>query len=261
MYGRGIIPGDAPCPPDEVPDLTEKRAAKRASYSSPAIVARRARILDLTRELIAELGVAGFSVAEVSLRAGVAKQTIYNIFQTKERMVAAAISEYFDEREQQIHYASPPATLERMIERSVIAGRAASQIPNYMSAMMAIYHALDPDSEIWSAVQRATTHAHKGWVEALAEDGLLQPWVSPEVLVDELALYRNAVILEWCRGEIDDDEWLLRTVVGCLMMMVGATREPARAQIMAKLDELATHGLPQYEPPRHRPGPDRPRPA
>ena len=235
--------------------MTDKRAAKRASYSSPAITARRARILDLTRELIAEQGISGFSVAEVSVRADVAKQTIYNIFQTKERMVSAAISEYFEEREQQIHYTSPPATMERMIERTIVAGRAAALIPNYMRAMMAIYHALDPDPEIWAAVQRATVHAHKPWIDALARDGQLQPWAEGGVLVEELGLYRNGVILEWCRGEIDGDGWLQRTVVGCLMMLAGATRDPARAQILAKLDELVAHGLPEYELPHYRPGP------
>lgn len=236
-------------------NLSRKPAAKRASYSSPAILARRARILDLTRELIAELGISGFSVAEVSVRADVAKQTIYNIFQTKERMIAAAISEYFEEREQQIHYKSPPATMERMIERTIIAGRAAALIPNYMSAMMAMYHALDADPEIWSALQRATVHAHRPWIEALARDGLLQPWVDAVVLVEELGLYRNAVILEWCRGEIDNDEWLQRTVVGCLMMMTGATRDPVRTEVLAKLDDLVAHGLPEYELPHYRPGP------
>jgi len=233
--------------------LTPKSVAKRAAYSSPAILARRARILELTRELIAEQGIGRFSVAEVGVRADVAKQTIYNIFQTKERMIAAAINEYFDEREQRIRYQSPPATLERMIERTIVAGRAAESIPNYMSAMMAIYHSLDADPEIWLAIQRATVHAHKPWIEALGRDGLLQSWIRPEVLAEDLALYKSGVILEWCRGKLDNDGRLWREISGGLMTVAGATVPPARDEILARLDELAANGLPTYALPDHGP--------
>ena len=108
--------------------MATNASERRKGYSSPAIVARRKRILDITRTLIAEKGYAQFSVGEVGQRAGVAKQTIYNIFGTRERIIATAINDYFEERESAYRYASAPATMERMIERHVVASRASASM-------------------------------------------------------------------------------------------------------------------------------------
>ena len=61
------------------------------TYSSPAIMERRRRILEETRKIIAEKGIAALSMNEIGQRAGVAKRTLYNAFQTRERMIASAI--------------------------------------------------------------------------------------------------------------------------------------------------------------------------
>jgi AcrR family transcriptional regulator len=229
-----------------------KVAAKRASYSSPAILARRARLLELTRELVGEQGLGGFSISELGQRAGVAKQTIYNIFQTKERMIASAINEYFEQREEEISYRSPPGTMERMIERTIIAGRRGADQPHYMAALMSIYFSPEPDADIWAAIQRSTVHAHKLWIERLAADGRLQSWVRPEELIADLAILRNGITFDWCRGRLDLEDALRRKVTGLLAAMVGATRQPVRGRIEARLHEILEHGLPDVHPP-HRP--------
>jgi len=233
-------------------------ARKRASYASPAILARRARILELTRELIAEQGLSEFSISELGQRANVAKQTIYNIFQTKERMIATAINEYFEQREDEIRYGSPQGTLERMIERTIIAGRRGARLPNYMGALMMIYFSPDPDADIWAAIQRSTVHAHKSWIENLAANGLLHNWVKPDVLIADLALLGNGITFEWCRGRIDIEEALRRKVVGLLTAMTGATRPPVRGEIEARLDEIQLRGLPDHRPPPDVPAPRKP---
>lgn len=229
--------------------LEAKTVERRASYSSPAILARRQRILDFTRVLIGEHGYANFNVGELGARAGVAKQTIYNIFGTKERLIATAINDYFEEREGRIRYTSQPATMERMIERVIVAGRASQSIPHYLTAVMAIYHAVDTDPDIWEAIHQVGIYPQRAWIETLAERGQLQPWVEADKLIDEIAAQRNLVLLEWCRGKLDNDEALRRKVVGALSMMVGATRGEARAEIEARLLEIVDKGLPDYAAP------------
>lgn len=226
--------------------VASKSTERRSSYSSPAIVARRKRILEIARKLIAEKGYAAFNLGEVGARAGVAKQTVYNIFGTKERIIATAISEYFEEREGLIRYASSPGTLERMIERQIIATRASESMPNYLGALMAIYFSVDSDPDIWSVMHEVATYPHRGWIAALARDGLLQPWVDPATLTDDLAAHSNLALLDWCRGRIDTDRSLRRKVIGSLTIMAGSTIGVAHAQVTAKLDEIMAHGLPDY---------------
>lgn len=226
--------------------MATNASERRKGYSSPAIVARRKRILDITRTLIAEKGYAQFSVGEVGQRAGVAKQTIYNIFGTRERIIATAINDYFEERESAFRYASQPATMERMIERHVVASRASASMPHYLGAMMAIYFALDTDPEIWDALHKVATYPHRGWIESLAERGALQPWIDPATLIDDLAAHANQALLDWCRGQVDSETSIRRKVLGSLTFVAGAATDQVRAEVLAKLDELARDGLPAY---------------
>lgn len=232
--------------------MATKATARRKGYSSPAIVARRKRILDITRAMIAEKGYAQFSVGELGQRADVAKQTIYNIFGTRERIVATAINDYFEERESSFSYASKPATMERMIERMIVATRASKSMPNYLGAMMAIYFSLDTDPEIWGALHAIAAYPHKAWIEALAASGALQAWVDPALLIDDIAAHTNVRLLEWCRGQVDMETSIQRKVVGALTLVAGAADGPVRDDVLRVLGELRADGLPQY-PRRGRP--------
>src|SRR4051812_15171756 len=73
-----------------------KGSSRSAVYSSPSIIARRNRILDVTRKMIGKQRIASISMNEVAKRAGVAKRTLYNSFQSKEHLIALAIHKYFD---------------------------------------------------------------------------------------------------------------------------------------------------------------------
>lgn len=195
---------------------------------------------------MAERGYANFNLGEVGQRAGVAKQTVYNIFGTKERIIATAVNEYFEEREQLIHYASRPATMERMIERQIIAGRASKSMPHYLAALMTIYFSVDTDPDVWAAIHKVATYPHRGWIEALVEAGQLEPWIEPAGLIDELAAHSNLALLDWCRGRITTEQSLGRKVMGSLIIMVGSTSGPARQAIEARLNEIVRNGLPSY---------------
>lgn len=228
--------------------MATKASERRSSYSSPAILARRKRILEIARELIAEKGYAQFNLGELGQRAGVAKQTVYNIFGTRERTIATAISEYFEERDSQIRYTSQPATMERMIERQVVATRASASLPHYIGAVMAIYFSVDSDPDIWAAMHRIATYPHKAWIEALAAQGELQPWVDPDRLIDDLGAFSSLVLLDWCRGGIDTEASIRRKLLGALAMIAGSTRGETQLAVSARLEQIALHGVPDYAP-------------
>lgn len=216
------------------------------NYASPGILARRARVLELARELVAEQGYARFSMKELGVRAGVAKQTLYNIFQSKERLIASAITALFETNEAAVDYHSQPGTMERMIERTVAVWRMGHQTVNYMSAIIAIYHSPDAAPDIWNTIHTVGRYTHASWIESLAAADMLQPWVDAQTLIDEVVAYRYAIMLARCQGRLDDDEMLRRLVVGALCMVLGSTRDAARAEIDKRLAEITAVGLPPY---------------
>lgn len=226
---------------------------KTLVYSSPAIHARRRRILEETRKLIAERGLAGFSMDEICKRANVAKRTLYNAYQTRERMIAIAIHEYFDRYISRIPYTSPPGTLQRTTERMVFVIQRNRQIRNYITAIMSVYFSPDADESIWETMHSMAVEPNMEWIESLRAKRQLQSWVDPQRLADDVVRIEYAIIYDWCRGLIADEHIVLHLLTGHLTCMAGATRGAARRQIEEKLLEFQTSGVPAVDPPQPAP--------
>lgn len=220
------------------------KAQEGESYSSPAMQERRRRILREARGLIAERGVPGFSLAELGKRAGVAKQTLYYAFGSKEAVVAAAILDYFDEYEQQIPYRAASGSLDRLIERQVAIGRRNLAIRNYVAALVSIYFGDAPD--LWSAMHAVAALSHRAYVERLVADDGLQPWCKPDDIVDGMVGQLFITANAWVQGRLPDESMIDRLVIGLLTYLAGAVTEAERQAIEAALARIADKGAEAY---------------
>lgn len=216
------------------------------SYSSPAMQARRARILDETRKLIAEQGFAGFSLLELCRRADVAKQTLYYAYQSKEGLIAAAIMDYFEESERRITYHGPQGSLERLIERMVAIGQRNLTIPNYVAAIISFYYSQNSSPELWRTLHAITTLPQRPYVEALRMARQLQPWVDPEQLIDALDNQRLGISHEWLIGRIRKEDMIDRMVIAVLIHLLGAVRGSAKGRIENALRQISEGGAITY---------------
>ena len=213
------------------------------TYASPAIVERRRRILEETRRVIAEQGVAALNMNDIGRRAGVAKRTLYNAFQTRERMIAAGIQEYFEEYVSRIAFTQPPGSLQHNLERMISVVQRNRRIPNYIRAIMALYFSPEVDEDIWLAMHSIATRHHRAWIENLAAGKQLQVWIVVDRLVDDLVRLEYATINDWARGRIPDDEIIVHLIFSYLTMMLGAVRGAARKEIEAMLKDIAERGI------------------
>jgi AcrR family transcriptional regulator len=224
-------------------DKSAKNAVRSPVYSSPLIIARRDRILHETRKMIGKQGIASISMDEVAKRAGVAKRTLYNAFQSKEHMIALAINKYFDDYANTIDYSTKDSTLDWMIERLIIVGKRNLEIKNYSRALLNVYFAADVDPEIRQAIHEIASKSHEAWVHELARRNQLQPWLNADQLTDMLVRYRYATAHAWTEGRIPDDQFLRELTIGFLTFMAGATLGGARKQILAALADIDNHRL------------------
>jgi AcrR family transcriptional regulator len=213
-------------------------------YSSPAIHERRRRILDETRKMIAERGLSDFSMDEIGQRAGVAKRTLYNAFQTKERMIAIAIHEYFQSYLTHIPFSAPVGSMQRNVERLIFMIQRDLQIRNYVSAIVSIYFSADSDSDIWKTMHSMSVEPNLQWIMPLKAKRQLQPWIDPERLADDVVRMAYATLNDWCRGRIDDENIRFHFVCSCLTVAAGATRGAARKEIEDMLQRYHTEGIP-----------------
>lgn len=179
---------------------------------------------------------------EIGQRAGVAKRTLYNAFQTRERMVAAAIQEYFDEYVGQIAYEHPVGTMLHNLERMISVVQRNQKIRNYIRAIMALYFSPEIDATIWAAMHSMATRPNLQWLERLRDKKQLQPWVDVNQLVDDVVRYEYATINDWALGRIADDVIVVRLVASYLTFLLGATRGAARKEIEALLLRIEQEG-------------------
>lgn len=224
-------------------DDTMQIAPQQDSYSSPAMQARRQRIMLETRGLIAEQGIHGFSLAELCRRADVAKQTLYYAFGNKEHLIAAAIRDYFEEFEATIPYRSRKDTLERLIERTVAISRRNLNIRNYVAAIVSFYFSSSTDGELWQAIHDIMTQPQRPYVERLAAERQIQPWTDAEQLIDALDGHRLSIANDWVHGRINDNDFVDRVTIGQLICLAGSVRGAARKAAEACLKEIAAHGV------------------
>ncbi|MBC8188473.1 MAG: TetR/AcrR family transcriptional regulator [Proteobacteria bacterium] len=82
---------------------------RKQIYDSPRQAARRASILQATRDLISKRGYEGTTVRDVAELAGVAKGTLYNIYGGKDELIFSAVVDVRDDiRERTLDLAPRP---------------------------------------------------------------------------------------------------------------------------------------------------------
>lgn len=220
-------------------DVSEVDATReRSGYSSPSIKARRHRILSETRKIIAEDGIGGVAMEDIARRASVAKRTIYNAFQSKEHMIAAAIHQYFEEYATRITFHTEEATIDRMIERLAVVARRNMKIRNYTRALMNIYYTHDVDPEIHQAIYAIAVESHEPLVRMLHARRQLQPWIDPEELIATLVALRYSIAYSWAEGRIADEAFVPTLTRAFMTLMAGATTGKARKEIEERLKTL-----------------------
>lgn len=224
---------------DGVTEVDNSR--ERTGYSSPSIKARRHRILSETRKIIAEQGIGGVAMEDVAKRASVAKRTIYNAFQSKEHMIAAAIHQYFEEYATRLNYHTEEATIDRMIERLAVVGRRNLKIRNYTRALMNIYYTHDVDPEIHAAIYAIAAESHEPLVRTLHAKRQLQPWIDADELISTLVALRYSIAYSWAEGRIPDDQFIATLTRAFMTHMCGATLGKARKEIEDRLKSLDTN--------------------
>jgi len=207
-------------------------------YASSSIIERRRRILTTARKMIASEGVAAVNMDEISRRADVAKRTLYNAFQSKERLIAAAIQQYFEDYEVELVYSTPAATAERMAEHLALVAHRNLSIRNYTRALVDIYYSPDVEPNIRHTIGEIVAHAHRPWIDRLNAERQLQPWINRDTFVDDLTRYRYAVANDWAHGRIADEVFPSTLIIGVMTMVIGATKPRARRECEEVLKDL-----------------------
>ena len=225
-------------------------------YSSPLIHERRQRILKETRKLLAEVGVEGFTIRTLCSRAGVAQRTLYNAFHSKDRIMALAIREAYEDVNSYIRYRTSASTLEGIVDRLISINSRNLRAINYTRAVTSIYFSPDAHPDIWRALRSMVDLNLNQWLGKLEKENNLQSWVNVQELAHNFANLEYATINDWAQGRISDDDYVPRLVGAFLSLAVGAIKGEELDRAVQMLKDISREGkLPSFPKPVLQPPP------
>lgn len=209
-------------------------------YFSPMIIARRRRLLKETRHMIAEGGLEAFSIRKLCREAGVAQRTLYNAFQNKDRLIALAIREAFDEYQAYVQAGSDAGSLSGLLSRTIAINRRNFRVRNYTKTICALYFAPSTPRDVWQTLQNMSLTGNRAWLDRHRGD--LQPWIDVATFADTLASAQYSTINDWCLGRLSDADYLPRLAETMLILFVGALRGAIAEEAQGYLESIRRTG-------------------
>lgn len=210
------------------------------SSSSPAMFERRRRILSAARRLI-ELGHAdGFSMRQLSDRAGVAMNTLYNAFGSKENIAALAMTQYFEDFHRAITFENAPDSLAGVIEREITITVRNLVIPQYVRAVTTLFFSATAGPHVRAALVAIGASTYMPWLEQVRSMRKLEACVDFGRIPANLSALLYAQVQEWRVSEIDDAEFLNCRIDGVLSYLGGITKGAVRQELRNYFADL--HG-------------------
>lgn len=223
-------------------------------YSSPMIHERRKRILKEARKMLAEGGLEKFSIRQLCKNAEVAQRTLYNAFHNKDRIMALAIREAYEDANLYMRYRTSATTLEGIIDRLISVNSRNLRAVNYTRAVTAIYFSPDTSEDVWQALREMVYLNLRQWLDRLATEGRLHDWVDVEEAAGNFANLEYATINDWAQGRLSDDEYVPRLVKGVLTLAAGITIGEDHDEVLAMLRQIRETGeLPEFPKAVYRP--------
>ena len=212
----------------------------RRRYGSQVMADRRQRILAQAQVMLDELGVEGFTIRELSSRAGVAQRTLYNLFGSKEDIVASAIHDHFAGLLSELPTPPLASDFEEYLRRIDALLDRTIALKRYATAMVGVFFSPSVDRRLYDTLRWISEGGSAAWLPRAVEEGILVKLspVDRERLSTLLINTGYANITDWAAGRIPAEEMKVRFKMNFLICIQPLARPPHRATIAALLDRL-----------------------
>lgn len=190
---------------------------------------RRGRIVAAAHDLLREVGIDELSMKQVAARAGLSLSTVYNLFGSKQAVLAVVFD--LDLQTYAALVASAPSAdaLERILDCIDLAADLYEADPGFYRAMMWRSAGGAGDPFLNAALREPR---HRFWRKMIADaaaEGRLSPFVDPAVLGALIVQIFNGVLVDWIAGVISLDAFRAEAKFGfCVALSAFAAEADAR---------------------------------
>ena len=209
-------------------------SSQRAAPATPsrAVADRRQRIVEITRELIGEIGIEAITMRFLARRCGVAVATLYNQFESREAIISQALREDFEGRYQPFpEHTAPGERLEARISESAAA--ITGSMRDYTRSVMFFYFHYRPDPDLRSTIHDFVVQDFAAIARLVEARGELQPWVNVPQFTDDLVTQLYSIVTKWTQGYISDRQLRPRLMLAAAASFAGNSLGKSRQEFEA----------------------------
>jgi AcrR family transcriptional regulator len=163
--------------------------------------ARRERIVTATCDLLREVGLEDMSMKAVAARAGVSLSTVYNLFESKQAILARVFDQDLGRFEALVEAAPAHDVLERIFDALDIAANLYEADPAFYRATMG-RRPSGGDLELQTALREPRIRFWRAMVAAAVREGWLRRGTDPAVVGTLMIQITGGVLGDWIAGDI-----------------------------------------------------------
>lgn len=219
----------------------EAPLSRSRKYASHSIENRRALIAKAARQLIVEKGPENFTMADISLKAGVATKTIYNAIGGKSELIAQAVEHYQDELRDAVRLPRNYG-LEDVLRNLAGICDVLIKEPGWGRAIATLYFGRDFGEEVVSRL-RSVSQAHLDpcwrWLD---RQGMLRADAPRDLILQQFAGTAHALLSDWSLGRIEDAALFPRLAFALLTTLLAATDHAGHAELMRHAQKVTIAG-------------------
>ena len=231
-------PAKLPRGPKRTHQAKSSKRPRRGPYISDSILARRRRMLEVAKTMIAEGGENSFTIRDLAGRAKVSVTTIYAAFGDKKGLIAAAIEDFFEDLP--IAHATPSTGLAALLAFNEGSREAILANKSYSREYAELYFSNNLDPRIFKAIQETTVRSagYLPWLQKAMRDGEMIPGINLKYVTMLMANQRLLVLHDWAQGRITDEDMSGTSNLIFLILARGITRGATQARVEAELKKL-----------------------
>lgn len=209
---------------------------------------RGERILEATRELLAERGYSAVTVRELAHRCGVSVPTLYNRFGGKDELIAAAVRSRFTGVLGSVEAESEAIGHIRLMALVARVADGVVEMADYHRALLQAFSQVRETGAIHQSLAQELVAAIGVQLAEMQRRRQLGDWVDVHVLAAQIATACIAATMTWASGAISDSGLrpFMEHSVG--LILVASTRGASREHLLEGVKRAQREVAPELGP-------------
>ena len=195
---------------EEVRKLEESQLQKK-KYESKRQVARQANILSVARDMLAEVGYEKTTIRALAERAKVAPGTLYNLYNSKDELIVAAVREVLMQVGEAAEAESEPG-VGRLLAMAEQVGITIKQSPGYAEAITKAMLGPGEHERLNAALYLRFVPLLEREVQSAVDAGQLEPHTPVTVIAKHLQSQSWGMVVAWMMGMVTTEQLVQESV-------------------------------------------------